>query len=183
MFFPFTGLEFITNQTGDQQMIGKKNRVKMKEPCGAIKERRLIRSRIQHRRQNLFHTSRKFKTKQNPINWKKYNANLWRKFPKSYVVAMSAVCCMLSAVCCLLSGRARSLGCLRDSSSEWFYRRNWSRAIASNDAMRKSACGRGEIQWEGGYKMISWALLSAVGFNYKMKYSGFIFYYYFFQCV
>ena len=65
MFFPFTGLEFITNQTGDQQMIGKKNRVKMKEPCGAIKERRLIRSRIQHRRQNLFHTSRKFKTKQN----------------------------------------------------------------------------------------------------------------------
>ena len=85
-------------------MIGKKNRVRMKEPCGAIKERRLIRSRIQHRRQNLFHTSRKFKTKQNPINWKKYNANLWRKFPKSYVVAMSAVCC-------LLSGRERSLGC------------------------------------------------------------------------
>ena len=35
---------------------------------------------------------------------------------------------------------------------------------------------------EGGYKMKSWALLSAVGFNYKMKYSGFIFYFYFFQC-
>ena len=163
MFFPFTGLEFITNQTGDQQMIGKKNRVKMKEPCGAIKERRLIRSRIQHRRQNLFHTSRKFKTKQNPINWKKYNANLWRKFPKSYVVAMSAVCC-------LLSGRARSFGCLRNRSSEWFYRRNWSHAIASNDAMRKSTRGGGEIQWEGGHKMKSWALLSAVAFNYFLRF-------------
>ena len=27
-------------------------------------------------------------------------------------------------VCCLLSGRAISLGCLRDRSSEWFCRRN-----------------------------------------------------------
>ena len=102
----------------------------MKEPCGAIKERRLIRSRIQHRRQNLFHTSRKFKTKQNPINWKKYNANLWRNFPKCYVVAMSAV------------WEGEKLRVQRDSSSEWFYRRNWSRAIASNDAVWKSSSGR-----------------------------------------